>query len=255
MIPVVLHHGLFGYDEIKLGSKRISYFLGIDKAILDRGHPLIVPRVHPCGATAKRAGQLKKTILDQLRAMDRASERVVIIAHSLGGLDARYMLSKLEMADRVAALVTITTPHRGSPYADWVVRNVGRRMGGLRMMQLLGIDVGGILDLTTENCSRFNDEITDVPGVRYYSVSAARPRNQVPAFAQHAHRTVYEAEGDNDALVSIKSSTWANHLGVWPADHWHTINRRRNSPRDTTGDIAPYYLGVLDQLKRQGVWN
>ena len=51
--------------------------------------------------------------------MGREKDRVVIIAHSMGGLDARYMISRLGMDDRVTALVTITTPHRGSPYADW----------------------------------------------------------------------------------------------------------------------------------------
>lgn len=254
MIPVVLHHGLFGYNEFYLGWKRVTYFLGIDKAIRDRGHPLIVPWVHPCAGIPRRALQLKQTILDQLDTMGRPSDRVIMLAHSLGGLDARYMLSKLDMADRVAGLVTITTPHRGTPYADWCVRNIGRRLGGLKLMELLGIDVGGVLDLTTEHCQRFNDEIADVPGVRYFSISAAQQRSRIPAFAQHAHKTVFDAEGENDALVSIKSSTWADHLGVWPADHWHTINRRRKfDRRDTIGDIAPYYLGVLDRLQAQGV--
>ena len=163
------------------------------------------------------------------------------------------MLSKLDMAQRVAALVTITTPHHGSPYADWCVRNLGQRLGGLWLMGLFGIDVGGILDLTTEHCRQFNETIPDVPGVRYFSVSAARDRNHVPPFARHAHRKVYEIEGDNDGLVSVQSSTWATHMGVWPADHWHTINRHRAN--DPVGDISPYYLGVLDRLHEAGVWN
>jgi len=253
MIPVVLHHGLFGYDELRFGRWRIPYFLGIDQAIRRRGHPLIVPRVHPCASIARRAEQLKQTILSQLCNLGRPDDRVVVIAHSLGGLDARYMLSKLDMAGRVSALVTISTPHRGSPYADWCVDHLGRQFGGLWLMGLFGIDVGGILDLTTEHCRQFNQTVPDVPGVKYFSVSAARQRNQVPAFARHAHRTVYEIEGDNDGLVSVKSSTWANHMGVWPADHWHTINRHR--PNDPTGDISPYYLGVLDRLHDAGVWN
>jgi triacylglycerol lipase len=186
---------------------------------------------------------------------NRTDRRVVIIAHSLGGLDARYMLSKLDMADHVAALVTITTPHRGSPYADWCMRHFGHRLGGLKLMALLGIDVEGIVDLTAERCQRFNQTIQDVPGVRYFSVSAVQAWNKVPTFARHAHKTVYEAEGDNDSLVSVQSSTWATHLGVWPADHWHTINRRHGRGANRTADIAPYYLGVLDQLRERGVWN
>jgi triacylglycerol lipase len=253
MIPVVLHHGLFGYDELRLGWLRIQYFLGIDQAIRKRGHPLIVPCVHPCASIAHRAEQLKQSILKQLDGLGRPNERVIVIGHSLGGLDARYMLSKLDMADRVAALVTITSPHHGTPYADWCVDHVGRKCGGLWLAGLLGIDVGGILDLTTEHARQFNERVPDVPGVPCFSVSAARKRNLVPAFARFSYSTVYDIEGANDGLVSVQSSTWATHLGVWPADHWHTINRHRRN--DPVGDISPYYLSVLDRLHEQGVWN
>ena len=38
--------------------------------------------------------------------------KVNIIAHSKGGLDARYLISGLHMEDKVASLTTISTPHR-----------------------------------------------------------------------------------------------------------------------------------------------
>ena len=80
-------------------------------------------------------------------------------------------------------------------------------------------------------------------------VSAARPWNLVPPFALPSWRVVQDAEGDNDGLVSVKSSTWGTHLGVWPADHWHTINRRYVIERkDPTGEITPYYLGALGKV-------
>ena len=46
----------------------------------------------------------------------------------------------------------------------------------------------------------------------------------------------------------MKSSVWGEHLGVWPADHWHTINKRFvvEPKAGGTGDIVPYYLRVLD---------
>lgn len=62
-------------------------------------------------------------------------------------------------------------------------------------------------------------------------------------------RVVHDAEGDNDGLVSVKSSTWGTHLGVWPADYWHTLNKRYVfEGKDGTGDIAPYYLRALEQV-------
>lgn len=249
MTPIVLHHGLMGFGDVKVGPIKLSYFAGIDRMITDRGHPLIISRVHPTGSIERRARELKVNIIRQLKVLGRVKERVVIIGHSMGGLDARYMISKLGMDDRVAALVTITTPHRGSPYADWCLKNLGQRLGGLRLMNLLGLDMRAVSDLTTSSCLAFNETVPDAPSVKYFSVSAARPWHRVPAFAIHAHQIITDAEGPNDSLVSVKSSTWAEHLGVWPADHWHTINHRMVLElKEPTGDITPYYAKVLDRL-------
>ncbi len=254
MAPIVLHHGLLGFGDVKVGPLKLAYFRGIDRAIIDRGHPLILSRVHPTGGIERRARELKEIILRQLKTLGREHEPVVVIGHSMGGLDARYMISKLGMNDRVAALVTITTPHRGSPYADWCLRNLGQRLGGLQLMNFLGLDVRAISDLTTASCRRFNEEVVDAPGVRYFSTSAARPWHRVPPFAVHAHKIITDAEGPNDALVSVKSATWAEHLGTWPADHWHTINHRMVVElREPTGDITPYYVQLLDRLSSEGL--
>ena len=111
-------------------------------------------------------------------------------------------------------------------------------------------------DLTTDSCRKFNEQIADVPDVKYFSVSAVRPGHRVSRLlAIHAYKIIFEAEGENDGLVSVKSSThWGTHLGVWPADHWHTINHRLVIEiKDPTGDITPYYLDVLDRMQASGM--
>ena len=249
MLPVVLHHGLFGFGEINAGPVKLSYFGKIARGIANRGHPVIISSVHPTAGVATRARQLKENVLRQLEIIGRPKDRVVIVAHSMGGLDARYMISKLGMDDRVEALLTVTTPHRGSAFADWCVLHFEKRLGAFRLLNSLGMDVRAGNDLTTASCRKFNEEILDAPAVRYFSVSAARPWNLVPPFALPSWRIIHDAEGDNDGLVSVKSSTWGTHLGVWPADHWHTINRRYVIGRkDATGDITPYYLGALEKV-------
>jgi triacylglycerol lipase len=228
----------------------LSNFRGIDRGISERGHPLILSRVHPTAGVATRARQLKEIILRQLDILGRPhDERIIVIGHSMGGLDARYMITKLGMAHRVAALLTICTPHHGTSYMDWCVRNIGHRLGGFHLLKFLKIDMGSARDLTLEGCRRFNEEVPDHPEVRYFSVSAARPWHRVPAFALHSYKVVYDAEGDNDCLVSVRSSKWGEHLGVWPADHFHTINKRLVIElKNPTGDITPYYLSALDQV-------
>jgi len=245
MLPIVLHHGLFGMGNIQVGPVTLRYFNGIDKALELRGHRVLTTQVHPCASIALRAGQLK----EQLSTQFAAHERIIIIAHSMGGLDARYMIRHLDMHGRVAALVTITTPHRGSTYADWCVKHLGDRLGGFALFATLGIDVAGVRELTTEACRRFNDQTLDHPDVRYYSVSCARPWNLVPAWGMLSHRIIADLEGENDAQVSVRSAIWANHLQTWPADHWHAVNHRFVVEiKNPTGDIAPYYSRIMDAI-------
>jgi len=251
MLPIVLHHGIFGYDRVKIGPVKWSYFGGgIERAINERGHALIVARVSRSGSIATRAEQLKQTLLDQLDLFGRANERVVIFAHSMGGLDARYMISQLDMGHRVKALVTLSTPHRGCSYADWVLQNVDKRASVRQFLRVLRLNLAGVRDLTTHAVARFNDDVIDHPDVKYYSVTAARPWYRVPPFLLHSHRIVQKHEGDNDGIVSVASGQWGTHLGTWPADHLHVVNRRLVIElRQRTGNVLPRYMQVLDRLK------
>ncbi len=170
MLPVVLHHGLFGRGDRQIGPVKVSYFKGIDRAITQLGHPLIVPTVHPTSSIAMRAGQLKEVIIHRMQQLGRSGQKVILMAHSMGGLDARYAVSKLGLDRHVAAIVTITTPHRGSPFADWVLKNLGWRLRGIHLAKFLGLDLRAGLDLTTERCARFNERVPNVPGIHYLSV-------------------------------------------------------------------------------------
>ncbi len=126
---VVLHHGLFGGRK-KIGGLGWSSFKGIDRALERAGYRVTVSFVHPTAGIERRARQLKRWILEHCDLSD--GQRIVLVTHSMGGLDARFMLSRLGMESKVAALITICTPHRGSAYADWCVRNLGRRLRGIQ---------------------------------------------------------------------------------------------------------------------------
>jgi triacylglycerol lipase len=164
------------------------------------------------------------------------------------------MISKLDMASRVSALATVTCPHRGSPYADWCLKTINLRRRAIQLLTLAGMDVSGFTDLTTERCAEFNERVIDSPEVKYFSVSAARPIQYMPPWGIHSYKIIQAVDGDNDGLVSVKSSTWGEHLGTWPADHWHTINHRAFPERreNATGDIAPFYVGLVQTLRGRG---
>jgi pimeloyl-ACP methyl ester carboxylesterase len=69
-----------------------------------------------CGSVAKHATELSNIVNKILH--DTGSEKVDIVAHSKGGLDARWYIAN-DGADKVANLIMIGTPNSGSP-AAWV---------------------------------------------------------------------------------------------------------------------------------------
>ncbi|HLL89439.1 MAG TPA: alpha/beta fold hydrolase [Tepidisphaeraceae bacterium] len=244
---VILHHGLLGYDVLQVGPFRHAYWRGIDRAITDDGYPLIVTRAAPTGGVARRARELKESMLTQLDRLGDRGRRVILVGHSMGGLDARYAVARLGLADRVAAVVTVCTPNRGSPVADFVVQHLNDRIAVLRLLGKLGLEVGAATDLTTRNCEAMNLAAPDAAGVAYFSVGATRPWYQMPPWAMATCKLIEAAEGANDGLVSVASSHWGTDLGVWRADHWHSINRRVRPEfgPDPTGPIAPYWVRML----------
>jgi triacylglycerol lipase len=246
-IPVILHHGIRGFSGERPSRLRKGYYRGIDKAIGASGHPLIVTHVHPTGSVARRAAQLREIACRKLDEMD--VEKAILIGHSMGGLDARHAITHLGLADRVAALFTVSTPHRGSSFADWWKLHFGRRLGAFKLAASLGLDIGAVNDLTLESCARFNETTPNVAGVAYYSVGASRPWHRIPAYAIPSYRIIKKVEGDNDGLVSVASSQWGTSLGVWPADHWQTINHRMvflmTPPAHS---VTPHYVAALQRI-------
>jgi hypothetical protein len=116
-----------------------------------------------------RAQLLRRHILETYQG-----RRVNIIAHSIGGFDARHLITHLGMADRVSSLTTVATPHRGTCVADWVLRYVGQGLGVEWILERLGVPTEAFYDLTTERCAAFNASTSDHPAVRYFSVGGSQ---------------------------------------------------------------------------------
>ena len=61
-------------------------------------------------SVAGYAGELSEAI--EIKRAHR--KRIVIVAHSMGGLAARYYLQRLRKTDQVKAVITLATPHHGT---------------------------------------------------------------------------------------------------------------------------------------------
>lgn len=217
-LPIVLAHGLCGFDEIKIFGITIQYFKGIKKHLEECGHTVFVTKVRPTASIKERAEEFKKQILGFTKG------KVHIIGHSMAGLDARYMISKLEMADRVATLVTIGTPHWGSYFADWGVKVLGKGCKCIWFIEkILRIDTQGFIDVTTEKCNEFNKNILDIAGVKYISYAGVQKWYKINLLLQMPYWYIRYRAGANDGLVHLESAKWGEFKGIVAADHWNQI--------------------------------
>ena len=216
-LPVVLVHGLFGFDSIGLPGTRLDYFRGIARHLDQLGCHAHAVRLPGAQSVPARAQELCLAI----EALPHP--RIDLIAHSLGGLDARYALAHLGLARRVRSLVTIGTPHRGTPIADLATR--GPLHWARKLLGAVGLPMEAVEWLSTESLARFNREVPDVPGVRYACVvgglRARRPRMPLPLVPVHAY--LRRIAGANDGLVPMSSQYWGETLAEIEADHWAQV--------------------------------
>ena len=84
---------------------------------------------------ARRVEELARVVAGRVEQLirDHPGERLDLVGHSQGGLVARYYVQKLNGAHRVRHLVTLGTPHRGTPWA-YSGYLVGRALPSLRQM-------------------------------------------------------------------------------------------------------------------------
>lgn len=216
--PIVLVHGLLGFDYMRVGSHPVmSYWAGIPEALSINGTRVLVARVSPTAGIAQRAQDLQR-FLDQ----HLPGEAVHLFAHSMGGLDSRYLISRLGMAPRILSLTTLGTPHRGTAMADWGLRSVLPLVRP--MFDLLGLPWQAVPDLTVESCKLFNEQVPDVPGVRYFSVAGQFQANWRKWHFSVPERYLRRLEGPNDGLVSVSSATYGEDCQIWEVDHMDLVN-------------------------------
>jgi triacylglycerol lipase len=241
--PIVFCHGMLGYSVLKLEWVSLeNYFRGLREFLTDRGFRVLMPQLGRTHGIAQRAEQLRQLIGRW------TAEPVNIIAHSMGGLDARYLISKLDMADRVASLTTIATPHHGTYLGDWFVERFDNKLPFLRSLERFGVEVDGFRNVTRAACREFNRQVADSPKVRYFSYSAFQVARKIPPDLRRSHSLIARMEGANDGLVSEASARWGEHKARLRADHLSLIGE----PGPEYFDHLALYLRIVEDLIRMG---
>ncbi|KAG0265527.1 hypothetical protein BG011_004555 [Mortierella polycephala] len=222
--PIVLCHGLFGFDKMgpeTIPPLQIHYWNGIQKALTKLGAKVVVARVPRTGAIQKRAEDL-----DRMLSRTMEGSPVNFVAHSMGGLDCRYLISHIRDKNYgVQSLTTFSTPHYGSPMMDWFRDNIGvgllqqseeeamRKLGGVAKMARVAAQeasdaLNTYLDDAAERANVPNYRIGPNPNLISPLLNRLIPFLDTPAYANLTTtycREVFNPNTPDDPNVSYYS--------------------------------------------------
>lgn len=288
--PIVLAHGFFGFEDFA-GAGFLNYFYEVKDYLQAEGEPLVwTPAVDPFNTSDFRGKQLVAYIEEILA--QTGHEKVNIIGHSQGGLDARVAANL--RPDLVASVVTVATPHGGSKIADVVLQLVSDpnaqavvdqivKLLGKPLYDQFGNETSVFLPLrlfSKPGIAEFNLAHPDEPGVFYASIagrtdlqlggSSCTPTEHV-AFVddwQGKLDTVDPLlslfEGvlsggigtpyPNDGLVRVVDSKRGKFWGCLPTDHLDEVGQLLgDSPGiGNAWNHKAFYAALVAELRKRG---
>lgn len=256
--PVLLMHGFGILASVRRGGHMHELAMNLRL----HGVRAYAPNVAPYNTVAARA----KMWLQRIDRMldETGAERFTIIAHSMGGLDARYLISKRGLHDKVEAVVTISTPHRGTSIAtmalnqpemvrEWLA-NMADWVGTRALEDTPSDAMQAVKELTPEFMKEtFNPEVPNHPSVRYWSYAGrAGKGTDVPLdpFFYVLNNYLYKREGVNDGYISVDSAKWGDFLGTIDADHARQVGLNSNLGADF--DANAFYKSIIQMLYDHG---
>lgn len=109
--PILMVHGIFFRD-----SKLMNYWGRIPAELERNGAQIFYGKQDSADTVEESARYLCERIDEILE--ETGAAKVNIIAHSKGGLDAKYAIAKLGAANKICSVTTINTPHKGCEFAE-----------------------------------------------------------------------------------------------------------------------------------------
>lgn len=267
--PVVLMHGLYGYDNV-LGS---DYFYGIVADLKKNGAVVLVPQVSAVNSNEVRGEQLLK-LLRQYKAT-YGYTKFNLIGHSQGGTTVRYIFDA--QRDLVASITTVGTPHAGTPVADiglatgggvWT-SPIGWLLGGITGNVSLQNATAALSSLSTAGSAIFNSKhpagkptsscgsgAATVAGVPFYSVAGTSVLTNALDLSDAllALTSVDFAGGANDGVVGKCSAHWGTVLkDNYKWNHLDEVNQTSGLRGVLSEDPVAFFRTQVNRLKNAGL--
>lgn len=263
--PILMVHGTGFRDR-----KYFVYWGRIPKTLESEGASVYYGNQDSWGTIEQNAQTLKESIERLIN--QTGCEKVNVIAHSKGGLEMRYLISSMGMANRIASLTTVATPHHGSKTMDIVYNypNFLYKSASFfvnKWFRILGDthpDFHAVCrQFSTYHAKDFNESNPDAEGVYYQSYAAVMKNIFSDFLMMIPYIVVYLFEGENDGLVTPRSAQWTNFKGILRGgtargiSHADEVDIRRMklSSKGREGhvnDICDVYVQIVSELRQNG---
>ena len=258
--PILLVHGVFFRD-----SKLLNYWGRVPAELEKNGAVIYYGEQQSASSVSESAKELAERIEKIVK--ETGCEKVNIIAHSKGGLDSRYAISKLGGGKYVASLTTINTPHRGCIFAEHLLGKAPEKLvrtientynAAFRKLGDPNPDfMAAVKNLTNSFCEEFNREVPNAEEVMYQSFGSKSARARSGRFPLNvSYPVVKKFDGDNDGLVALTSAEWGEKFTpLYPTGnrgitHADVIDLNRE---DFKGfDVREFYVQTVAELKSKG---
>lgn len=259
--PLLFVHGVFFRD-----SKYFNYWGRIPDELIKNGATVFYGNHQSAASVEDSAAELTQRIKEIVEKT--GCEKVNIIAHSKGGLDCRYAISKLDAAKYTASLTTINTPHRGCQFADYLLSKISpdiknkvalayntalKKFGDKNPDFLAAVN-----DLTASSCEKLNNNLNIPDGIYCQSVGSVIKKATGGKFPLNfSYHLVKYFDGSNDGLVSENSFNWGmkytllSTSGNRGISHGDVIDLNRENIPDF--DVREFYVKLVESLKNNGL--
>ncbi|MGN0600269.1 MAG: esterase/lipase family protein [Oscillospiraceae bacterium] len=242
--PILLVHGMGFRDDHAVG-----YWGRIPQKLKDNGFSVYFSNQDSNGSIESNSLKVAESIDNALKAEN--AEKVNIIAHSKGGLEARYAASSLGCSDKIASITTLSTPHNGSKTVDSLMKIPEVLIkGGCKVTDLWFRILGdknpdtfsAICSFRTKDAQRFNEQNPDIETIYYQSYAFVMKHAWSDMFMWLPSLVVRRFDGENDGLLSPESVKWGNFKGVVKSignrgiSHCDEVDMRRSRLTKKQGD-------------------
>ena len=259
--PILLVHGVCFRDQ-----KHLNYWGRIPNELFINGARVFYGNQQSAIAIKDSAEELIVRVKEICESF--GCEKLNIIAHSKGGLDCRYAIENLGMGQYVASLTTISTPHKGCEYADYLLNKIPQGVKNFialrynNMLKRLGDHkpdfLAAMQDLTASACAEFNEKHPTPDYFFTQSIGSLIPKNAT--FGDPFDvitRFIRKSDGTNDGLVGEDSFPWGEKFTLISSRKKYGVSHCDITDlfkKNIDGfDVREFYVDLVYDLKKRGL--